>query len=132
MEKLFKNASASEAGDYYQLSFDDDDEKEDDDAESVEGRYFLIQRQFEFPDDDSFYLESDDASFCGHFKVRAATLTREFLSIEFLAAEWTTLRIRFAADQDCYEELERIMRIMFEDKSLHWDQHLGRGSKPQI
>lgn len=84
MEKLFKNASASEAGDYYQLSFDDDDEKEDDDAESVEGRYFLIQRQFEFPDDDSFYLESDDASFCGHFKVRAATLTREFLSIEFL------------------------------------------------
>jgi hypothetical protein len=53
IEKIFEHASASEAGDYYQVCFDDND-----DPESIDGRYLLIQRQFEFPDDDSYYLES--------------------------------------------------------------------------
>ena len=48
MMKTFKHASASEAGDYYQVSFDDGDHYE---ANDVGGRHFLIQRQFEFPDD---------------------------------------------------------------------------------
>jgi len=48
IEKTFKHASASEAGDYYQVSFDDGDDYE---AKDIGGRYFLIQRQFEFPDD---------------------------------------------------------------------------------
>jgi hypothetical protein len=116
IEKIFKHASASEAGDYYQVSFDDDD-----DPESIDGRYLLIQRQFEFPDDDSYYLESDDSRLSGHVKVRAATLNSEFLSIDLLADEWTTLRIRYAVSQDDFEELERIVRIMFEDKVLRLD-----------
>ena len=45
IEKIFKHASASEACDYYQVSFDDDD-----DTEGIDGRYLLIQRQFEFAD----------------------------------------------------------------------------------
>jgi hypothetical protein len=48
IEKTFKHASASEADDYYQVSFDDGN---DDEAKNISGRYFLIQRQFEFPDD---------------------------------------------------------------------------------
>jgi hypothetical protein len=60
VEKTFKHAAASEAGDYYQLSFDDGD---DYDAKDIGGRYFLIQRQFEFPDDGTYYLESDDSRF---------------------------------------------------------------------
>ena len=72
-----------------------------DDPESVDGPYLLIQRQFEFPDGDSYvgerYLESDDTRLCGHVKVRAATLSSEFLSIDLLADEWTTLRIRLAS-----------------------------------
>ena len=111
IEKIFKHASASEAGDYYQVSFDDDD-----DIENINGRYLLIQRQFEFADDDSYYFESNDRRFCGHVKVRAAALNSEFLSIDFLADEWTALRIRYAVSQDDFDKLERIVRIMFEDK----------------
>ena len=61
-------------------------------------------------------MESDDRRFCGHVKVRAVALNSEFLSIDFLADEWTTLRIRYAVSQDDFDKLERIVRIMFEDK----------------
>lgn len=118
IEKTFKHASAAEAGDYYQVSFDDDD---DDDPDSIDGRYLLIQRQFEFPDDDSYYLESDDNRLCGHVKVRAVTLSSGFLSIDLLADECTTLRIRFGISQHDFEEFERIVRIMFDDKVFRLD-----------
>jgi hypothetical protein len=116
IEKIFEHASASEAGDYYQVSFDDDD-----DPESIDGRYLLIQHQFEFSDDDSYYLESDDSRLCGHVKVRAVTLRSEFLSIGLLADEWTMLRIRYGISQDDFEEFERIVRIMFEEKVFRLD-----------
>jgi len=128
IEREFKCASASEAGDYYQVLFDDDE-----DGESIDEQYVVIQRQFEFPDDGSYYLESDDSRLCGHFKVRAASLSSEFLSIEFLAEEkWTTLRVRYTVAQD--RELERIVRIMFEDVS-HFDEpnrQLGGASHSQV
>jgi hypothetical protein len=60
IEKTFKHASASEAGDYYQVSFDDGDDYE---AKDIGGRYFLIQRQFEFPDDGTYYLTSYSSPF---------------------------------------------------------------------
>ena len=41
IEKTFKHASASEAGDYYQVSLDDGDVYE---AKDIGGRYLLIQR----------------------------------------------------------------------------------------
>lgn len=110
IERAFKYASASEAGDYYQVLFDDDE-----DGESIDGQYLLIQRQFEFPDDCSYYFESDDSRLCGHFKVRAASVNSEFLSIELLVEESTTLRVRYTVAQDGYTELERIVKIMFED-----------------
>ena len=116
IEKQFRHACASEAGDYYQVSFDDDD-----DPESIEGPYLLIQRQFEFPNDDSYYFESDDSRLCGHVKVRAATLSSQLLSIEVLADDWSTLRIRYGVSQDGFEEFKRIVRIMFEDKVFRLD-----------
>ena len=113
IEKIFEHASASEAGDYYQVSFDDNDE-----PGSIDGRYLLIQRQFEFPDDDSYYLESDDSRLCGHVMVRAATLSSEFLSIDLLADQWTTVKIRYRISQDDLAEFERIVGIMFEENVL--------------
>ena len=102
IERTFKHASASEAGDYYQVSFDDGDDYE---AGDIDNRYLPIQRQFEFPDGGTYYLESDDSRLCGHFKIRAATLSTAFLSIECLADKWTVLRIHYPAGQDDYKEL---------------------------
>lgn len=53
--------------------------------------------------------------------MRAATLSGEFLSIDLLADEWTTLRIRYGISQSDFEEFERIVTIMFEDKVFRLD-----------
>lgn len=113
IHKIFERASAAEAGDYYQVSFDDNDE-----PGSIGGRYLLIQRQFEFTDDDSYYLESDDNRLCGHVQVRAATLSSEFLSIDLLADQWTTVKIRYGISQEDLVEFKRIVGIMFEGMVL--------------
>src|SRR5439155_6705602 len=107
--------SASEAGDYFQVLF----EKEEDNSEAG---YFLIQRQFELPDEEEFYLESDDSRFCGHFEIQAASLSREWLCLELPSTEWKSLGIKFNADQDAYRDVTRVLRIMFENKTLHLSQ----------
>ena len=116
VEMQFNFVSASEAGDYFQVLFEE--EKDND-----EKGYFLMQRQFEFPDEDEFYLESDDNRFCGHFQIAAASLSRDEFCLELLpSTERKKLRIRFYTDPDVFEEVKRVLRIMFEDKILHLNQ----------
>ena len=59
--------SASVAGDYYQVMFEDKEEDEGD--EILDTPYVLIQRQFEMPDGGRIYIETHDESFIGHFGV---------------------------------------------------------------
>jgi hypothetical protein len=49
----FKTVSVTISGDYYQVLFHDDLNTEDE-------PYFMIQRQFEFPDSDVCHFESDN------------------------------------------------------------------------
>ena len=112
IEKKFKHASASEAGDYFQVLFEDE-------ADNIYKPYFLIQRQFEDSDDDHFYLESDDSKFCGDFNINAATLSREYLCLDLSAAKKNLLWVKFDTDPDTYGEIKRILKIMFQDKILH-------------
>jgi hypothetical protein len=106
--------SASEAGDYYQVIFEED-------AGNPGARYFLIQRQFEFPYE-GFYIESDDAEFCGHFDVEAASLSRRCLRLEMPNTKWKSIQIRFASGQVAYDELAHALSTMFEERLLHAEQ----------
>ena len=85
MNKLHANhLSASEmGGEYFQVMFEE--ERESDKA------YFLIQRQFEMPDDGSCYVETHKEEVCGDFKIRQAKLSRNSLWIRLpqkSEAEW--------------------------------------------
>ena len=111
IEMLLNSVSASEAGDYYQVVFEEN-------ADNSSARYFLIQRQFEFPYE-GFYIESDNTELCGHFDVNAASLSRRWLRLEMPNAKWKSIQIRFAADQVAYDELAQILSTMFEDRLLH-------------
>ena len=60
--------------------------------------YFLIQRQFEMPDDGSCYVQTHKEDARGHFKIRQAKLSRNRLQIRLpqkSEAEWN---ITFAID----------------------------------
>ena len=114
IEMLFNSVSASEAGDYYQVVFEED-------ADNPSARYFLIQRQFEFPYE-GFYIESDNTEFCGHFDVEAASLSRRWLRLEMPNTKWESIQIGFAADQVAYDELAHALGTMFEDRLLHAEQ----------
>ena len=53
MRIQLNRVSASESGDYYQVTFEGEVNEE-------EGPYVLVQRQFEFPDGGRCYVETHD------------------------------------------------------------------------
>jgi hypothetical protein len=103
MNKLHaKHVSASEAGgDYFQVMFEA--EWESDQA------YFLIQRQFEMPDDGSCYVETRQEAACGHFKIRQARLSRNRLRIRLPQTSEADWDITFALDDATYEEMKAVL-----------------------
>ena len=112
IRKEFSIVSASEAGDYFQVLFEQE-------ADNPETDYFLLQCQFEDPDDEDFYIESNDAQFCGHVQVEAAVLNRRWLRLEMASTKWKSIEIAFTADEEVYAELARVLSTMFEDRLRH-------------
>jgi len=102
---LAQHASASEAGDYFQVLFEERDGAED-------GRYLLVQRQFEFPDRGCCYIETELSEMCGHFRVRRASLERGRFQISWTGRGEREAEIIFDADDESYAEICRVMRIM--------------------
>ena len=85
----FSSVSASEAGDYFQVLFEDDEGK-------LELNYFLLQCQFEDPLDEGFYIESTNTQLCGHVKIETAVLSSHSLRLEIPSTEWKNIQIEFA------------------------------------
>ena len=103
MNKLHAtHVSASEkGGEYFQVMFEE--EWESDKA------YFLIQRQFEMPDDGSCYVETHREEARGHFKIRQARLSRNRLQIRLPQKNEAEWEITFAIDDAAYEEMKGIL-----------------------
>ena len=115
IQMQFNSVSASEAGDSFQVLFEEE-------VDNSEARYFLVQCQFEFPDEEEFYIESDDTRLCGHFEVKTATLSRQSLRLEMPSTKWKIIQVQFQTDDEGYGELERVLKTMFEDKLRHAHQ----------
>ena len=98
-------ALASESGDYFQVLFEESLGAED-------GRYFLLQRQFEFPDDRRCAIETEMAEMCGHFRLRRAVLERARLEISWIGRGETEAEITFETDDESYANICRIMRMI--------------------
>lgn len=97
-----KHVSASEqGGEYFQVLFEEEGESDD--------AYFLIQRQFEIPDDGSCYVETHKEEARGRFKIRQARLSRNRLQIRLphlSEAEWD---LTFALNDDDYEQMKSVL-----------------------
>jgi hypothetical protein len=98
-------AEASESGDYFQVLFEEKQEAED-------GRYFLLQRQFEFSDEHQCAIETEMPEMCGHFRVQRAVLERGRLQISWIGRGETQAEITFATNDESYANICRVMRIM--------------------
>lgn len=104
IEARYRSVSASEAGDYFQVLFEDD-------GEDSAAAYVLIQRQFEFPDGGRFYIESSDVRLCGNAAIASAVLAEHSLELHMTPTQG--VRILFSTSRSNYAELARVLRIMF-------------------
>ncbi|MFQ5825049.1 MAG: hypothetical protein ACE5JB_13430 [bacterium] len=100
--------TASEAGgEYFQVSFEEE-------WDSLTN-YFLIQRGFEFDDDekpDPPYLESDDERFCGHLEFQKVEFNRNRFYIQLADEEKNDLEVSFGISEDNYQEVKRVLKII--------------------
>lgn len=110
------HASASEAGDYFQVLFE---EREDD----YGAPYLLIQRQFEDEDDESCYVESHDLELVGHFDVLSARLDRRRLLLS--VNQELVADVVFDVTEPEFRELERILRIIIPELEVGQDTDPG-------
>ena len=102
--------SASEAGDYYQVLFEERDPDVEQDA--PEGKYFLIQRQFETPDGGLIYVESQDQDSIGHFKVVKARLNPRCLFLALSGERSASIEVTFDSSPENCTEITRVLRVM--------------------
>lgn len=99
------HASASEAGDYFQVMFEEQ-------ADAEGSRYLLIQRQFEFPDEECCAIETEQPDVCGHFQIQRAVLERARFQVWWSGGSKSKADVTFEADDESYADVRRIMRIM--------------------
>lgn len=110
--KSFKASSvtATQAGDYFQVNFDET-------PDSLKN-YLLIQRGFEFEDltPDPVYVECDDLDLCGHVGIREVIFTRERFYLQADEAHKDfAFEITYQIDENNYRKVKRILDIIFSD-----------------
>ncbi len=107
---------ASEAGDYYQVLFEERDP--DWEQDRLGGKYLLIQRQFEMPNGSRIYVESHDQDFIGHFKVVKARLNPKCLCLTLSRKTSATIEVTFETSPGNYAEVKRVLSVMIPNIEL--------------
>ena len=102
--------SVSEAGDYYQVLFDERDP--DSEQDSLGGKYLLIQRQFELPNGSQIYVESHEQDFIGHFKVVKARLNPKCLCLTLSRKTSAAIEVTFETSPGNYAEVKRVLSVI--------------------
>jgi len=108
-----KYVSASESGDYYQVTFENTDPAGDAaDVDGPDSPYLLIQRQFEDPDGGLCYVETHDEGYIGHFRLRSIGLTPSHLLLEIARNRNNRIEVIFDIGQSEFEEVQRVIDII--------------------
>lgn len=102
--------SATQSGDYFQVLFEEEYDIEE--SFDIEKEYFLIQRQFEFPDKGECYIENRDESYIGHYRIKYAELEKNRFYLEIQRSEKNKIEIFFHTSDHNYMEIKRVMSIM--------------------
>ena len=105
--RIFTESSGG--GDYYQAAFTVEQRADELDSD---GPYLVIQRDFEMPHDDTCYVETHDARFCGHFRLRRIELTPGKLAIELDRPIDNLICVTFRLAASEFEEASRVIKII--------------------
>ena len=108
-----KYVSASENGDYYQVTFENTDPAGDAaDVDGPDSPYLLIQRQFEDPDGGLCYVETHDEGYIGHFRLRSIEFSLSRLLLEIARNRNNRIEVIFDIGQSEFEEVQRVIDII--------------------
>ena len=101
----FKTVSVTRNGDYYQIMFSDDLDTEDE-------PYFMIQRQFEFPDGGVCHFESHNEELIDSCKVRSLSLSKDMLRIQYGDKKNREVDISYNLKSTNFQELSLTLKEM--------------------
>lgn len=110
------HVSASEAGDYYQMSFETDDPA----AEATTyppAPYLFIQRQFEDYDGGLCYVETHEEDYIGHYPVRLLALDEAGIVLEILRKPPFQIEVTFAVDPQTFDAVRAVADVIFSQQS---------------
>ena len=77
----------------------------DDDLDTEDEPYFMIQRQFEFPDGGICHFESHNEELFEHCKAESASLSSNKLSLSYGKEQCRDIEIEFGLHGTDYQEL---------------------------
>jgi hypothetical protein len=107
----FLAVSATISGDYYQVLFHDDLDVDDE-------PYFIIQRQFEFPEGEVCHFESHHEKLCEHSKAQLALLKTNQLYLSYGENQVREIKITFGIDGVDYKHLVSTLKEIIPDISV--------------
>ena len=101
----FGTVSVTKSGDYYQVLFHDGLDTEDE-------PYFMIQRQFEFPNGGVCHFESHNENLIEHCKVRSVSLSTNTLRLSYGEEQRRDIEIKFGLHGPDFQELASTLKEM--------------------
>lgn len=107
----FKLVSVTTAGDYYQILSHDDLDAEDE-------PYFLIQRQFEFPDGGVCHFESHNEKLIEHCKAKSVSLSTNRLGLSYGEEPSRDVKIEFGLHGTDFQELVSMLKEMIPETRI--------------
>ena len=109
-----KTVSSIVSGDYYQLLFEyEGREEEQMDHPDQTGLYLLLQRPFEFSDGGNCYVEADDETYIGHFKLKLIEFSPTRLAFEVARSNHNHVEVGFELTAAEFEEARPIAEVKF-------------------
>ena len=85
----------------------------EDDPYDVRGPYLIVQRQFEMPDQGRCYVETDNESYVGHFRLRLAELSPTRIAFDIERSTNDQVEVTFSLSASEFEEVRRTAEIVF-------------------
>ena len=99
---------------YFQISLDTEDPGADLDLSAPLKPYLLIQREFEDDDGGVCYVETHEPDrYAGHFRLRLVEFAPSRLAFDIDRATNRRVDVTFTLDPQRFQEIGRIVRIIF-------------------
>ncbi len=107
----FKTVSVTKSGDYYQIMFHDG-------LDTEEEPYFMIQRQFEFPDGGVCHFESHNENLIEYCRVKSASLSTNALRLSYGEEQRRDVEIKFGLHSTDFQELASTLKEIIPETTI--------------